>query len=101
VVRRTAVPVSRFTRPQEARTDTLNECGDFTQYRLQRKNIEPRRRENMRQRALPGVASDAIRPGIDGLETLRAVNDIEWLIHHGKSIESCLLLLDLSRFLKL
>ena len=30
-----------------------------------------------------------------------AVNEIGRLVHHGKSIESCLLLLDLSRFLKL
>lgn len=36
-----------------------------------------------------------------GLEMLRQVKEIRRHIHHGKSFESCLLLLDLSRFLKL
>ena len=95
-----AVPVSRFTRLQESLADTSNECCDFTQYRRQTENIQARRRWNMTKRARPGPPSGAIRQRIDGPENLRRVNQIGRLIHHGKSIENCLLLLDLSRFMK-
>jgi hypothetical protein len=49
----------------------------------------------------PGAPSNWVRLRTGGLEILRWLNEIGWLIHHGKSIENCLLLLDLSRFLKL
>jgi hypothetical protein len=38
-----AVPVSRFTRLQEALADTSNEYGDFTQNHRQPKNFQLRR----------------------------------------------------------
>jgi hypothetical protein len=96
-----AVPVSRFTRRQEAPADTLNECSDFTQYPGQAKSMSLRKRAGKRAGTGSRVPPAVARQRIDGIEILRAVNEIEWLVHHGKSIESYLLLLDLSRFLKL
>src|ERR1019366_5020027 len=57
--------------------------------------------QQLRAKAGSRSSSATARQRIDDLEILPAVNDIGGLIHHGKSIESCLLLLDLSRFLKL
>jgi hypothetical protein len=94
-------PVSRFTRLRESPADTSNECSDFTQYRRQAKTYVPAEMQVVR--VWPGSAapSNLSRRPIVGVEILRSLNEIAWFIHHGKSIEYCLLLLDLSRFLKL
>jgi hypothetical protein len=49
----------------------------------------------------PGAPSNLAWLRTDGLKILHWLNEIGWLVHRGKSIENCLLLLDLSRFLKL
>jgi len=96
-----AVPVSRFTRLQESPADTSNECSDSTQYRGQTKKYAAAEAQRLRVAVGTRAASNPARQRIDGFEILRSLNEIGWLIHDGKSIENCLLLLDLSRFLKL
>jgi hypothetical protein len=96
-----AVPVSRFTRLRESLADTSNECSNFTQYRQQRRDqlqmprpcgsFDPRSHAPAKP-----LCRESRNP-----EFLHRLNEIGSLIHHGKSFESCLLLLDLSRFLKL
>jgi hypothetical protein len=51
--------------------------------------------------AFPAMHNGAQIQCVAGPQILRTVNKVGELVHHGKSIESCLLLLDLSRFLKL
>jgi len=89
----------------------------YTVSRAKDKNVRPRMRANRGkrtgssapcsdpQRAARHLArrrsAGPARRASGAFEILSAVNEIGRLIHHGKSIESCLLLLDLSRFLKL
>jgi hypothetical protein len=95
-----AVPVSRFTRLQESPADTSNECGDFTRYHLQTKIAVATARVHAQTRLRRTRASVVWRRGA-GFEIARSLNEMGWFAYHGKSIENCLLLLDLSRFLKL
>jgi hypothetical protein len=50
---------------------------------------------------LRSPADCATRQAVRGAKIPLYINEIGRLAHHGKSIENCLLLLDLSRFLKL
>jgi len=62
-----AVPVSRFTRLQEALADTSNECSDFTQYPVQTKKYAVEQahalqdRTRARLRPQPGKESAAVK----------------------------------------
>jgi len=55
-----AVPVSRFTRRQNAPTDTSNECANFTRYRGEPKNIQPQARGNLLPKAGFGSAGKCV-----------------------------------------
>jgi hypothetical protein len=58
-------------------------------------------RSGAQLRLPPGRDLLAARQRFPGPESMHRVNEIAPLAHHGKNIDNCLLLLDLSRFLKL
>jgi hypothetical protein len=66
-----AVPVSRFTRRQNAPTDTSNECGNFTRCRGEPKNIQRQARGNLLPKpGVGGICNYTIRSEAEDSEIL-------------------------------
>ena len=96
--RRTCFP---FHPPAEIASGHLERVRQFY-------TVPPRNQNGIRTRSWkPAGKTARVAParvaerGVDRAEIRLCVNEIGGLVHHGKSIDNWLLLLDLSRFLKL